>query len=480
MSTILELIPRLLAYEAGCAQRCASHLQVAIQPHALVVCPLAMAGEDTTIHTVAWGALGTVPRIESVSDPRRRDDQFDLFAKLGATIEEYFEACRRAGTYPQLWVSASPAADHLDLLAERLRYNRERLDVKRFGELVSYCTDRYPVAGQQTLHTATAALRQHWASGQQEGEDEHLGTLLAWIEPPLGVDIYDAVQAAECLPMGVKTQPEFDHDVLMPLVMDYNRARREGHAEAELSARARRVHSALEPIVRPIYDATQRAVRILQQMCLPPLPDLDHLETHESEEFENFMRSRDAGYGLTRRDTPKLAVFRFTDRENAVENHEAALVVGDRVARAGARLEGRVLLGTVERPTATRISAYRTEYRFDLRTTQRTLHLRLRDELLRVDAPNQRVEVTAIHRKGPSTVVSLRILKGQRAVGCPAAGTDLEFTTSAPDWSRKWLTRKQLSKRLANPAWTHTEGTIPASPKRPAPKDPLAAVEALR
>src|SRR5207244_3521480 len=145
------------------------------------------------------------PRILWVPDPRRRDDQYELFAGLGAEVERYFRSCRAAGRFPQLWVSSTPAAAHLDILADRLRYNRQNPAVRRVGELLSFATGRFPFAGQQALHTATGALKQHWATGQQEGEDEHLGALLVWLAPPADGDTLAAVRAAELEPTGVKT-----------------------------------------------------------------------------------------------------------------------------------------------------------------------------------------------------------------------------------------------------------------------------------
>src|SRR5207244_8294292 len=153
------------------------------------------------------GRVGQPPRILSVPNPRRRDKQFDLFGTLGADLESWFEQCRRSGTFPQIWVSSGAAAEHLDLLADRLRYNCVNANVKRFGELLSYATGRAPLAGQQALLTATGALKVHWSSGQQAAEDEHLGALLAWIDPPAGVPVLDAVAAAERVPRGVKTDP---------------------------------------------------------------------------------------------------------------------------------------------------------------------------------------------------------------------------------------------------------------------------------
>lgn len=98
MAGDLALIARLLAYRQGHAFPRASHVQVAVQPDAYVLCPLAMAGEDTTVHIAAYGRVGEQPRILYTPEPRKRDDQYLLFETLGAELEGYFDQQRRAGT----------------------------------------------------------------------------------------------------------------------------------------------------------------------------------------------------------------------------------------------------------------------------------------------------------------------------------------------------------------------------------------------
>src|SRR5215813_10420395 len=118
MSDILSLVARVRAHEAGRAIRAASHLQVAIQPHALVVTPLAMAGEDTTLHGIAVGSIDGPPQIRIVPDPRVRDEQYELIAWLGGRIEEYYQERRAQGEFPQIWTSSAAAAAQLDILAD--------------------------------------------------------------------------------------------------------------------------------------------------------------------------------------------------------------------------------------------------------------------------------------------------------------------------------------------------------------------------
>lgn len=479
----LNLLAHLLAYRDGRAQRCASHLQVCIQDDAWVMCPIAMAGEDTTIHVVAYGRICAAPRVRCVPDPRKRDDQYALFEALGADLERYFEQCRRTGRYPQLWVSSGAVARHLDTLADRLRYNQLNARVRRFGELLSYCTGRYPFDGQQTMRTATGSLRLHWATGQQPAEDEHLGTLLAWIDPSARVSIQEAVAAAERVPMGVKTDPEFDAAVLDPLVEAYDRATRRADASPAVAANtAQRIRGVLEPAALRVYEATQRAVALLQRSGLPPLPGLSEMEAREAAEFESFMQARDDGRPLSLRDRPRAAAFGLSAREEARENVEAATVLGDRVARARGRLTGRVVLGTVENPRRARIGPRSFEDRFELRSTQRILHVRLRDELLAVDDPRLKVLVEDVRRDGASTVLSLRMLAGQRAVGLPATGASLELVDGVPKWNDIWRVRGHLKKVLASTPWTHRDDGPPVATPLPAvrPPDLLAAIDNFR
>lgn len=482
MAGEIDLVARLIAFEQGKAARIASHLQVSIQPHALVLCPLAMAGEDTTVHVVAVGRIGQPAEFKSVPDPRFRDDQYKLFVWLAERIEAYFAQCRAKGTYPQIWVSSSPVTGLLDTLADRLRYNRDDQVVKRVGELLSYATERFPIAGQQALITATSALRLHFATGQQEAEDEHLGTMLVWISPPAGRNVLAEVAAAELVPMGAKTDPTFDKQTLEPLVRDYNAARRQNAGAAILTRRAKAVHDVLVDVVRPIYDATQNAIRTLQRLGLSPLPGLVALDQRESEEFENFMQSRDNGFHLPLRDNPKPAAFKLAGREDALDNLEATLIHEDRVGRARARLAGDILRGTVRNPRKVHVGPWRYEYYLEVVSNQRVLRIRRRDELALLRDTRLKAVVTDIQRSGRTTTVSLRLSSGGRAVGLPQPGEILELGPNAPDWFRIVRARAQMSDRLSTAPWTHSDTGIPGpspQPQRP-PSDILSLLEGLR
>lgn len=281
--------------------------------------------------------------------------------------------------------------------------------------------------------------------------------------------------------MGVKTDPGFDRDVLEPRVTAYNRARRDGAGTATLARLERTIEEALAPVARRVYDATQHAIALLGAGSLPPLPDLAALERREADEFASFMASRDAGYPVPLRDRAKLAAFKLASREDAGENTAAAVVRGDRLARAAARLAGHVVVGTVGRVRAVDAGPRRTEYQVELASTQRVLHVRRRDTLGWAEDPRLRFLVEDVRRTGRGTRLSLVLTAGMRAVGVPREGSALELVTGAPDWSRLWRVRSHLSKRLQTTPWTHADGGVPdPAPRVGVPTDPLAAVEALR
>ncbi|MCC6176119.1 MAG: hypothetical protein IT305_12505 [Chloroflexi bacterium] len=482
MSSDLRLAASLRAWESGRPQRAARRLMTAVRSRARVLVALKLSGEDTTVHIVAHGRPGEPPTIDWVADPRNRDDQFALFERLADAVEADAESARAAGDYPQIVVPAGPNADHLDLLADRLRYQQVSARAKRLGELLTYPAERQRVEGQQSLIIATELLRRHWILGQAPGEDAHLGVLRTRLEPPPGVTLLDAVEAAEREPMGCTTAPDFDRDILAPRVEAYNRARRAGASTSTLAALSTDVRTALLPTVTRIYEATQWAIAHVNGLGLLPMPSLAALQRQEAGAFEFFMSGRDTGYPLTLRDKPVPAAYRIVERETALDDLEAAMRLEEPFARAESRLKGDVVEGIVSRPRTVRLASGRSEQQFDLVTSQPVLRARVGDTLIRVDEPKQSLFVEEIRRTAGTATLTLRVTAGMRSVALPAAGADLELAPSGPDWY--WITaqRKQLKERLRTVPWTHdvATGASASVPATGVPANPLAAVEALR
>ncbi|MEQ1941295.1 hypothetical protein ABMA32_02605 [Mesorhizobium sp. VNQ89] len=478
MADLLAVVARMRALEKGEAVPIVSQSQVIIQPHARIVTMLSMAGEDTSVHAVAIGRQGVAPQIKVAPDPRRRDDQYELLLWLLPQFEDYYAWCRAEGTFPQIWVSSDGALGHLDTLADRLRFT-EDTQVKRLGELWTYAGERSPIAGQQALISATTALRAHYATGQQDTEDEHLGALLTWIDPPAGRDILAAVAMAETQPMGAKTDPSFDAAELQPAVALFNKARQDGDVRAE-AFHAGRIQQMLETVIRPIYAATQRAMAILDRPRWKANAALDILGRQEAAHFARFMQNRDAGYRLPYNDSAKAAAFKIVARERAVDNVEAASIRHDRAARERGAESGRVLRGTIVGRDKVKLAPYTFETRMVLSTPQESLHLRAGEEIWNLDDPKLCLRVTGIERRGPFSWVSGIVEKGKKAALLLNIGDVVDLGPHDPDWDASIREFAQMSTRLAVPPWTHSEVMPPPVPStRPRPNDLLAAVERM-
>ncbi len=482
----IDLVAALLAVEAGGAVRLASHRRVAVQPHALVMCPIGMAGEDTTIHIVAVGTVGAAARILSVPDPRIRDDQYRLFAALLDIVGPYFEECRASGDYPQIWVQSRAAATLLDTLAERLRFARSEIAseddeqevfpaARWLGQLLTYAADRFPIAGQQALLSATSVLRTHWITGQQPAEDEHLGSLLVWIKG--AEDIYARIAQAELIPMGIRTDPLFDRDVLEPKVAAYGQARRSGASPARLSALARKIEEALEPVALRIYGRTQEAIRLLQGKDWPPFPFLDNPEDLERAAFQEFMNDRDAGRPLPIHDSAPVSVYKIEYRERAVETLEAAVRIGDNLARARGRESGHVLAAEVAGIRLLRDHEFEVQFA----TSQRVLRVRRRDRIHWIENLNLVFAVKEVQRAGNVTSIRTVVKAKGPAVELPVKGSIIELVANAPDWGGFERDRRKIARRIHPTPWPHDEGRRAPTPQpKPAPADPLALLERLR
>ncbi|MBW5437249.1 hypothetical protein FXB41_21580 [Bradyrhizobium canariense] len=478
MADLLNVVARMRALEQGQAVRIVSQRQVLIQPGAQILTMLSMAGEDTSVHAVAVGRLGVAPRIKVVADPRRRDDQYELLRWLLPHFETYYAQCRAEGTFPQIWVSSDGALGHLDTLADRLRFTDDQ-QVQRLGELWTYAGERSPIAGQQALISATSALTAHFATGQQETEDEHLGALLTWIEPPPGRDIFAAVAMAEQQPMGAKTDPRFDADELQPAVASFNKARKDNDVRAQ-DFHAGRIQQMMEGVIRPIYTATQKGMAILSDPRWQHNAALVSLGEQEASNFARFMEARDEGHRLPYHDSAKAAAFKIVARERTVDNVEAAFVRHDHAARERGAESGTVLRGTLVDRQKVRLAPRIFETRMVLSTAQDSLHLRAGDELWHLDDPKLCIRVTEVERRGPISWVSAIVDKGKRAALQLDIGNVLDLGPENPDWGATVREFAQMHTRLASAPWTHAEVVPPATPSsRPRPNDLLAAVERL-
>ena len=481
MAADLKLYARLLAHGQKRAVRYATHQRVAIREDALVLNFLAMAGEGDTMHIVSIGRIGEEAQVKCVPDPRIRSLQHRLYSWLANELEAYFQWCLDHETYPQVWIPSPVALRHLGNIADAIRYRKDEPRVQRLADLLSYLVERGEVAGQQSIMVASQVLAGHFATPQAPSDDDHLGAMLCWIDPPPIVPIDFALARVEQAPAGVKTLPSFDEEVLVPLVTEFNEARR-GRQQERANLLARHIQHALEPIVSRIHGFTQAAVELLRREDLPPLPDLEAMEELEAREFAFFMAGIQSEEPFRPRasDSVSQAVYKLTKREGAESNLEASLVAGDGFEKAQAILSGSLLVGEVANPQKVRVEDC-NRLQFELRSDQRVLSVRPGDELMRLDDARFVVRVVAMcSRDDGGTSLTCQILKGQRTFGLPSEGAYLELFGSHASWGSLGWQMAQIKKRLKHPHWLHQREEMPTNQQpQPQPTNLLELVEDL-
>jgi len=269
--------------------------------------------------------------------------------------------------------------------------------------------------------------------------------------------------------MGVRTDPVRD-TALHRAVVAYNRARRAADrpsqgGRVELDAPARAVWDILAPAARHTYDRVQRAIALITGAGLAPLRGLDELDAAEADAFTYAMDALSAGRWSGRPSTRSMARSYLT-RQAAQENVDAALVLGDRVARARARLAGTVVAGTVVAGTvvAARIVGARDGV-LVVRTAQPVLRVRGGDQMYWSDDTRLRLRIEDIRSEdgadGATTVVILAITRGRRSVARPSPGATIELVPAIPDWGRALRETARLSARPDAPPWAPARDRLP-------------------
>ncbi|MFH9468654.1 hypothetical protein ACH4LT_15385 [Streptomyces clavifer] len=399
--SLITTLARLEAVDSGRAQPLATVRHRHLTDRPLVLVPLTTAGEAGAPLGALVGTDRAAPRLITVAQPRDRDLRFAFLAELAEAvlphIESYADAvepAERNETDPgtgkkvkvevelctdaaQLIVPSRAGIDFVRLLGRSMRFRRTVEDdpdtpypaparVPLLGRWLTHYGERARVPGSSLLLAATDLLNRHWATGQSSLEDQHLGALLAWIDPPEGEPGSAAALRAEagrdragqlfCPPAGPATDPAFDNRLLAPAIERYDRARtalataEDGLAAdarlGELSGAEREIRSLLAGVLRPTWDAVWRGLDLLAE-----LPEGARAEDRWTRDRWSFTGHRDrvrAGEPpQPRRDDAVTAAQKLASRETAQAQLEAQEALDDPLVLAGRRLAGEAFVGVV-------------------------------------------------------------------------------------------------------------------------------------
>jgi hypothetical protein len=374
--SLISVLARAEAMATGRATPLATVRHRHLSDRPLVFVPLTTAGEVGAPLGALVGTDRDAPTLLAVPQPRDRDLRFAFLAELAQVVLPYLESyaddtetepatrnreesevCADA---PQIVVANTPAAEYVRLLGRSTRFRRTAEDdpdephpvparVPLLGRWLTHYGERARTPGSALLLPATELLTRHWATGQSNLEDQHLGALLAWIDPAPPMTGAEAARRAEshrgpdnlleCPPAGPATDPVFDNTVLAPATARY---------DAGIAGAGEEIARLLAGQMRPTWDAVWRALDLLRE-----LPEGAHVADRWKRDRWSYTSHRDrvrAGEPpQPRRDDAVSAAQKLAGRETAQVRLEAQEALDDPLVMAGRRLAGEAFAGEVDR-----------------------------------------------------------------------------------------------------------------------------------
>ncbi|GAA0532205.1 hypothetical protein GCM10010172_11200 [Paractinoplanes ferrugineus] len=456
----LVALARAQAFAAGRAQPIATVRHLHLHDHPFVLIPLAMAGEANAPLAAMFGDSPAKPRLLVVAQPRNRDERFAFADALSAELVPYLmsfadqteavavdrgrDVRHRYVDAPQVWVPNPGGIDFLRLFGRSTRFRRVDGDypvpptVPLLGQWLTFLAGAAEVPGSSLLLNAVQALGLHWATGQSGAEDNHLGSLLAWIEAGA-----QAAREAENGPVaGPATDPEFDNRVLAPLIADGDPA----------------LATVLHELLLPTW---QQMWRILDRLrTLPPGDRVAARWDSDRDSYSSFVEHlAEGGPPQPRRDGAVAAAARLQRLENAAARYAVQRAFDDPLVMAEYRLAGVAFGGVVTLAAPDRVDD--TGKRPVLRprimvATAETIRVEAGATLTSPARPAQKAKVVSITATpaGHDVLLELSGGMGRKLVAepgtVPAVGEKLLLTTLSEGY--------RPGAALPDPAetpWTH-------------------------
>ena len=276
MTLSLETIRKLHAWRDGSPTSRGDVLNVHItEPEDLLMLAFLRMGGESRPWGVAIGTLADGPQFFTVPEARNRELVGDMMVEVGHVLLSHFDHPDYNEVGPteyresirQVWL---PGGTHIDMLQNiaaayaRSRWQRADIDsLRAVGNLCNALFIERQRPGQQTVVSATDALRTCYVFPTAQVRQGHLGHLLGWLTPANSRDErLHLAHAAERDSVATVLNPDRERDVLQPLVDKWGVAQK-AHDEHEMEVVAQAIHDALVSDLQARWQATATAIEVL-------------------------------------------------------------------------------------------------------------------------------------------------------------------------------------------------------------------------
>jgi hypothetical protein len=421
------LVGRLWSRRLGRALPIRSTYSVASdRPKTFGIAFIRVAGEER-VQAIAYGLIGTRPSVITICNPLARGaHELEPFARA---LDEYLAVSYSRKQLPRVWLAHPAALTVLDLLGYRYQSNRHASEeLRTMGRQCRALCEEATFPGQQVLAVASTLLMDHIITGQSAVEDQHLGALLAWVNPSQGHDPATESQSRSLVPAAALLDQTRDKQV--------ERLRRLARKcqSSELESTNSQIRMFLEEGVAQEWSLLEEARAAFWQLGLAPAPSrYTSRLVEESRERLHYLLS----VGTNPPSRPHSLALRLDTYEYTAARVEERDACCDALVRERMRKAGRVIavrVESVEQPTPGR-----NPCRLILTTDQAVLRVRPGTWLKSVDDRIQGRIVALAEGVGSKRRIVLRLLKGVRK-GRPRVGQQFDLIDTVPFDSR-WAKR---------------------------------------
>jgi hypothetical protein len=459
---MIDAVGRLLAWQQGSAVPIRATSALSEDPEgALGIAVVRLAGEER-IQAIAVGPITGEPTISvSWNALDRNTRHLDALAR---TLDRYLRYSIASGQVPRLWTGAA-ALKCLELLAYRYRRNPNTNGrIRRLAALCGLLAHEACYPGQQVVVVAEDLLRAHVVTGQSADEDQHLGTLLAWLSPSPGTSALEEANRRALQPASGLLERLVDNRIERLRVS----AKRQLRGGATKSRRRIRVQPAGKPSreviedllregVRREWDLLVEARRAFRGLRLPVSPGTKFLDRLSFDRM-----SYELGEDRSLPSRPHALSRYISELEHLLALVEGFDVRYDRCVRERKRAEGRVFMAEVVGVVQPRPN--RKPCMLLLRTEQEILRVREGTRLQVLDARvDGRVTVVRSTGQPGEALVELELKRGVRERDRPPLGArvDLADTVLLDTMVRQRQVYREM--RIAPPTLLERKLTPPPS-----------------